>query len=172
MTVPPWRAGQEQMPEIGPDVDGVCLVFDRDEVEQLRVGRAASNLLALADDPALARRLTHSVFFVFDGYNDDPRELHSIPQACTFLRSLHASFPWWLHYLAPVPDQWAVLLRCLLAEPGADGQAKPVTWGQASQLVLDMCKPLNVLHAQIGLPADKAKAVFDTSFAAIQETLR
>jgi hypothetical protein len=40
-----------------------------------------------------------------DGYGNDPRPLPDIPEVKAFVRRLHAVFPWWFYYLAPMPQE-------------------------------------------------------------------
>ena len=89
MTMPLWPQGS-RAPDIAPDGDGVCLVFSREETERLRIGRSVDDLIVLTDDPRLRRQLVHGLYFVFDGWDNDPREVMLIPECRQYLRQLHA----------------------------------------------------------------------------------
>lgn len=169
-TPPPRRFLPE--PEPIDEADFMVIMFRREDVEQLHTGAAAVQLLTLVDQPERAARCAHRLVFAFEGYDDDARELPQIPQACDFMRALHEVFPWWLHFLAPQPDLWAVLLRLLLSHPTADGQVRPVGAEEGRQLVQAMCQPMNVLHEHCQLPTPRAQEIFNTSVAAIQGALK
>lgn len=79
MTVPMWPVGRGA-PPIGADIDALCLVFSRAETSSLRVSRSVDDLMLLTDDDRLRRQLVHGVFFSFEGWEDDPREVMFIPE--------------------------------------------------------------------------------------------
>jgi hypothetical protein len=163
-------------PNIGPEVDALCLVFSRDETAPARVGRSVDDLMLLTDDDRLRRQLAHGVFFSFDGWDDDPREIFFIPECRSYLRELHAQWPYWLHFLAPVPELWSVLLLCL-ADPELAGEGEPgklplsLPPGQLRRIVGGMLAPMNLLHEQMGLHAQQRQQIFEGSIGAIQQLL-
>lgn len=173
--MPRWALG-EGAPVIGPDVDAVCLVFSRDETQSLRIGRSVDDLMALSDDQRLRRQLAQGVFFSFDGWQDDPREVVCIPQCRQYLRELHAQWPYWLHFLAPEPAQWSVLLLCLASSaqvaskvPGRTALRVDVT--EVRQIVQGMLPALNLLHQDMALDERQRQQIFERSMAAIQAVL-
>lgn len=174
--IPQWRLGAG-MPNIAADVGVICLVFSRQEVEGLRVGRAVDDLMTLSDNARLFRQLQHGLFLTFDGWGDDPREVHQIQACRDYLAAIHRQWPYWLHFLAPVADQWAVLLLCLAGRiapaqgtrPGM--KAMSVEVGEIHELVDGMLAPLSALHDAMGLTQDEGAAVFDRSLEAIAEAL-
>jgi hypothetical protein len=178
MTVSRWSVGSG-MPDIDPDVAAIVLVFSREEVMQLRVGRSADDLLTLTDDPQLRERFTHSIFLTFDGFDDDPREVHQIPQCRLFLQALNAQFPYWLHFLAPVPDLWAFVVMCLLepqhVTPVPSTKPGQVAWScdiaAVQDVLLSMVPAVRSLHADMGMPQDEGEKILDASMAAVFEAL-
>ena len=175
MSVPLWPVGRGA-PAIGPEVDALCMIFSREETEPARVGRSVDDLMLLTDDDRLRRQLAHGLFFSFDGWDTDPREIIFIPECRRYLRELHAQWPYWMHFLAPVPQLWTVLLLCL-ADPEAAGGAQagklPVALppGQLRRIVQGMLAPMNLLHEQMGLQAQQRQQIFETSMGAIQQLL-
>ena len=173
--IPEWIVGRG-MPEIGPDVGVVCLVFSREEVEGLRVGRAVDDLLRLSDDMRLCRQLQHGLFVTFDGWGDDPREVHQIAQCSDYLAAVHRQWPYWLHFLAPSPDMWAVLLLCLATRtapaPAASGKkGTSIEAGEIGALIDGMRKPLSLLHDTMELSEEEGHAIFERSLQAISATM-
>lgn len=176
MNLPRWNVGSG-MPEIEPDVGAVIMMFSRTEVEGLRSGRAVDDLMQLSDSARLRRQLAHGVFFSFDGYNDDPREVHQIPECRRYLQAVHAVWPYWLHFLAPEPGMWAVMLLCLAGGgetvPGTAGRTGHSTDGASIRGIVEgMLRPMNLLHAEMGLSEQESMELFMGSMGAIEETLR
>lgn len=159
------------MPTIHADVDCIVLVIDREEVERLQVGRAVDDLMTLSESPQLRRQLAHGVLFTFSGWDEDPREVTDIPECRAYMQALHAHWRYWLHFLAPLPDIWAILLLCLVdgkPEPQPDGRlAKRIDPEQVQQVVAGMVLPLAVLHKDMGLPDAEHKQVLQKSIDAI-----
>lgn len=175
MNVPMWPLGRGA-PPIGPEVDALCLIFSREETQSLRVGRSVDDLMLLTDDDRLRRQLTHGVFFSFDGWEADPREVMFIPECRQYLRELHAHWPYWLHFLAPQPEMWSVLLLCLanpvqLASDRPSATKLTVDTGEVRKIVEGMLLPLNLLHQNMGLGETKRQEIFERSMAAIQAVL-
>ena len=176
MNLSRWNVGSG-MPEIDPDVGTVILMFSRHEVEGLRSGRAVDDLMQLSDSARLRRQLAHGLFFSFDGYNDDPREVHQIPECRQYLQAVHSLWPYWLHFLAPEPGMWSVLLLCL-AGGGETVLGTAARTGHSAdgaairRIVQAMLTPMNLLHAQMGLSDPESMAIFTASMSAIEETLR
>lgn len=175
MTVPMWPLGRGA-PPISPDVDALCLVFSREETRSLRVGRSVDDLMLLTDDDRLRRQLVHGVFFSFDGWEDDPREVMFIPECRQYLQELNAQWPYWLHFLAPQPELWSVLLLCLanpvqLASDRSGSAKMTVDISEVHRIVNDMLLPLNLLHQDMGLGEAKRQEIFERSMGAIQAVL-
>lgn len=175
MNMPMWPVGRGA-PAIGPEVDALCLVFSREETQSLRVGRSVDDLMLLSDDERLRRQLAHGVFFSFDGWDGDPREVMFIPECRDYLRQVHAHWPYWLHFLAPQPELWSVLLLCL-ANPVQLASDRPastkitVDTGEVRKIVEGMLLPLNLLHQDMGLAETQRQEIFERSMGAIQAVL-
>lgn len=175
MTMSMWPVGRSA-PAIGPEVDALCLVFSRDETQALRVGRSVDDLMLLSDDDRLRRQLAHGVFFTFDGWDADPREVMFIPECRDYLRQLHAHWPYWLHFLAPQPELWSVLLLCLanpvlLASDRPGSTKMTVDPAEVRKIVQGMLLPLNLLHQDMGLAETQRQEIFERSMGAIQAVL-
>ena len=72
----------------------------RREIEAGNIEPALERLTGLQDrDTAMALR--QGVYFIVDGYNDDPRELWEIPEVRHWIALLDARWPYWFFYLYP-----------------------------------------------------------------------
>ncbi len=178
---PTWYVGSGWPDQMPSDLDAICLVFSRDEVCGLRVGRAVDDLMRLSEDAQLRQALAHRLFFSFEGWDQDPREVHAIPECRRYLHALNAQWPYWLHFLAPEPAMWGVLLLTLLEGPHAGGHAEHRDAGQSThgvnmnpvhELMEAMLRPMNALHADMALTRLQSDAIFTRSMAAVQSVLR
>lgn len=175
MSNPSWQVGQGRI-DIGPDVDVLALVFSRSEVVEGGVGRAVDDLLALIEEDRLRPQLVHGMLFSFEGWDEDLRPLHQIPECRNYFAALHAQFPYWMHFLVPEPQMWGVLLT-LLMTPDTEGM-KPgtadarVSMDEARKVIGDMLLPLNTLHADMGLSGEERQKIFEKSLAAINACLK
>lgn len=160
---------------VPPDVGGICLVFGHEDVANPRVGRCVDDLMYLSNSAEHCHRFANSVVFVFDGYNGDPREVHEIPECRAFLATLNAHWPYWMHFLAPIPDLWATFLLCLTppAPPVAIGAGKfarrydPAAF---KGLLLAQLHAMNNLHQLHALDVPMRQRIFQSAMAAVDAT--
>ncbi len=115
ITAPPPRvplgSGVAALPT---DLSRVVFTLELKDSEPDRLLRCVHDLLLLLESPAHIEQLAGGVFFAFNGLERDPRQVHNIPECRTVLRGLHARWPYWMHFLAPEPDLWSVLILSLL----------------------------------------------------------
>jgi hypothetical protein len=69
-----------------------------DQQESAGILRVMDMLVATAHD---AERNAQRVFLVFDGYDNDPREVFEVEEVRTFLKTVTKFAPWWLHLAYP-----------------------------------------------------------------------
>lgn len=168
---PSWRLGCGR-PEITPDVELLVLEIHREEIEAGAVGRVASELMELSESPQLRRQLAHGVLFICGGYDHDPREIWQIPEICKFLSALAGQWNYFLHFLAPLPDFWAVLLLAL-ADGQLEAQASARSCASADPAVVaalldSMRAAAHLLHRDMQLSPEQSAAVLQRSAAAIE----
>ncbi len=206
MNLPRWNVGSG-MPEIEPNVGAVIMMFSRTEVEGLRSGRAVDDLMQLSDSARLRRQLSQLAYYtdgnvpaalasvpkewsaqdisdfqrwwdeLQSGHQAQQRKLKFIPDCRRYLQAVHSLWPYWLHFLAPEPGMWAVMLLCLAGGgetvPGTAGRTGHSTDGAAIRgIVQEMLRPMNLLHAEMGLSEQESVELFMVSMGAIEETLR
>lgn len=41
----------------------------------------------------------NKIMLIIDGYDNDPRELHQIPEVCDYFKTLDKLFPYWFYFL-------------------------------------------------------------------------
>lgn len=176
MTLPRHFLGHG-LPPIPNDVAAIALLFSRDEVATHHIGRSTDDLLCLSDDARLSRQLAHGLFLAFEGYDSDPREIHEIPECRAYLQALHHQWPYWMHFLAPVPDQWAMLLLCLLPNntptgiPAAPPGTRAIDTAALRRLLKQMTLAMMHLHEHHATPENDAQRLFMASTEAISAAM-
>jgi len=139
-------------------VSVTLIVFPRDVVERNDVAQALATLRPLAASPGQARAHRGAVEFVFEGFDDDARELHRIPAVRRFVQELDRQWPYWLYYGAKTGDTLAVIMLCLLdghvarREPGRVGYA--IDGEQLRAMLLRLFAGSNDLYDRLGLDED------------------
>ena len=98
--------------KLEPDL--VMIGIGRDKVESNDISLALSTLADLFADPNTVRRLQGRVSLLFEGYDDDPREVYEIPEVRRFCATLDRRFPYWLYFLTTIQDSLKVVTFCLV----------------------------------------------------------
>ncbi len=146
---------QDATPDLLARVDLAVCAFSRREVESGLVGDAVDRLMQLSDDDVIARHLEARLVLVFDGYDDDPRELYEIPEAVRFFRAVTEAWPLWFHFLERRGPSLGVAVRLLVdtrvAERGALCRSD-VDREALQETIMRMFDGMNGLHARLNLP--------------------
>lgn len=77
----------------------VILGVGRDLVDDGDIWPITDHLNQLKDDPKELPLCAERFELLFEGYDDDPRELWEIPEVVEFARNLDAEFPYWFYFL-------------------------------------------------------------------------
>jgi hypothetical protein len=100
--------------------------FSRDNVVRSDLSRFLS--LYAPDRLPAGRRLRammNSMVFCIEGYDDDPREIHCIPEVRRFYSAFHEAWPWWLYFCNLDNDVLKITVACCMHTLGTmkqDGQ--------------------------------------------------
>lgn len=60
------------------------------------------------------RLMMNSIIFGIEGYDDDPREVHSIPEIRQFYAAFHEAWPYWLYFCNFDTDVFRMMVLCCL----------------------------------------------------------
>ncbi len=60
------------------------------------------------------RLMMNTLMFVIEGYDDDPRELHSIPEIRRFYAAFHEAWPYWLYFCNLDTELFRMMVLCCL----------------------------------------------------------
>lgn len=139
----------------GPNHERVFLLFDRENIEALNVDPPLEALAAMAASPTAIREYAGLVDVVFDGYNNDSRELFSIPEVRVFVQALTRRFPYWLHFSSKSSDGLRVILLCLMSPANVTvvgGQSfTDLDVKELNAVVLNLFGHMNSLYSGNGL---------------------
>jgi hypothetical protein len=103
-------------PAITPmDHDFVVYQFSRAKVERADF----SHFIQLYDPAKLpsGRRLRvmmNTLTFLVEGFDDDPREVHAIPEIRSFYQAFHAAWPYWLYFCRLESEEFQTMVLCCL----------------------------------------------------------
>jgi hypothetical protein len=145
---------QKQVLNAGADYP-IILVIDREVIERKAYGKVLAPLKLLAADRESIRKYANSVYLVFNGYDNDKRELFEIAEVRDFVQALHGEFPHWFHFLNKVDP--TLLLVCCCIVPSKviareDGQVGiEMKQGGMARLILELYSEMNHLYSENGL---------------------
>jgi hypothetical protein len=60
------------------------------------------------------RSMLGTLMFCIDGYDDDPREIHTIPEVRSFYSAFHQVWPYWLYFCDLNQDGLRMMTFCCL----------------------------------------------------------
>lgn len=60
------------------------------------------------------RQMMGSMVFFIHGYDDDPREIHAIPEVRRFYRTFHEAWPYWLYFCNLDNDNLRAMTMCCI----------------------------------------------------------
>lgn len=159
------------------DGDFLVMTFSRREVQSGLIGDALDRLMSISDRPDFVRQFADRMTFIFEGYDEDAREIYQIPECIKFFRELNVRWPYWFHFLEKTKLTYGLLFQML-----CDVEVVAVCKGQTGSRFVDMknvcamasrlVEGLTILYSthgidekQFTLMADKAVAAFDSIFA-------
>ena len=99
---------------------------------------ALSSLKSFSSDRSSAMSAEGCVTLVFDGYDDDPRELESIPEVREWFARLFEAWPYWSFFANRIDQTVPLVLTLLLPGEQVAGEPGMVGW----VFDLDELKPL------------------------------
>ncbi len=116
------------------------------------------------------RGMMNTLTFMIEGFDDDPRELHSIPEVRRFYGRFHEAWPYWLYFCNLDSDTLRVMVLCCLPSMSAvkvDSRSEVTVEYDQSELLeflrVDF-RPMNALCKRGGtferLTYERTKAIF------------
>jgi hypothetical protein len=120
--------------------DIIFYQFSRSKIEQCDFGHFLG--LYAPDKLPTGKRLQEmmgTMMFGVEGYDHDPREIHSIPEVRRFYAAFHQAWPYWLYFVNLETESLMMMVLCRLPSMAAvkvDGRPT----------VSVSCDPLEVLR--------------------------
>jgi hypothetical protein len=151
--------------------DIIFYQFSRPKVERCDFNHFLS--LYAPDKLPSGRRLggmMNGMIFGIEGYDDDPREVHSIPEVRSFYRAFHEAWPYWLYFCNLDAEALKMMVFCCLPSIAAmkvDGKPNVAVKYDRLELLRFVSNdfgPMNAMCDRAELPErliyDRTKAVF------------
>ena len=122
----------------------IFVVCDSVSISAGDLSAVLSSLKSFSSDRSSSMSAEGSVTLVFDGYDDDPRELESIPEVREWFAKLFEAWPYWSFFANRIDQTVPLVLTLLLPGEQVAGEPGMVGW----TFDLDELKPL--LFAMFG----------------------
>lgn len=106
-------ATEDELAEKARQYDQLFIRLSKDDVTSGYIGNTFDKLSILSDSHAFTHRFKNKVWFYFDGYEDDPREIYQVPECVSYFRELTGSWPFWYHFLDKDSDQMSLIHQLL-----------------------------------------------------------
>lgn len=107
------------------------------------------------------RLMMNSFVFCIEGYEEDDREIHSIPEVRSFYRAFHAQWPYWLYFCNLDDDTLKMMVLCCLDTFVAvkrDGQSEVSVEPDVKELLAFLSRdfvPMNLICERAGMFEDR-----------------
>jgi hypothetical protein len=92
----------------------VIVTISRDDIESCNIQPALASLNKLVASGEALAASNGTISLVVSGYDNDPRELHMIPEVREYFRNLDADFPYWFHVCTRIEHSLRLLFTMLV----------------------------------------------------------
>ena len=161
---------QQPRLDLRPGVsEPVVLMISRREVEAGDLASVLSRLkvfLATREDAWLYRG---QMTLVFDGYNNDPRELVDIPEVRNLLRVLESSWPQWAYFFNQVDDSIKLLLSCVAGSRFLGRGAVEMDAEMVAAALGRAFGGMNMVFERFGFPEDELEKMSNGLVEVLQQ---
>src|ERR1017187_8430265 len=106
----------------------IYVVGDSASIATGDISEVLSTLKSLSGDRSSTMSAEGSVTLVFNGYDDDPRELESIPEVREWFAKLFAAWPYWSFFASRVDQTVPLVLTLLMPGQTVAGEPGMVGW--------------------------------------------
>ena len=117
------------------------------------------------------RQMMNNFVFCIEGWDDDEREIHSIPEVRRFYSAFHDAWPYWLYFCNLEVDTLRAMTMCCLPSLTAikvDGSPQVQVQCEPTELLQFLAQDFNPMNAICEraemferLIYDRSKAVFE-----------
>lgn len=135
------------------------MMFDKENIEALNLTPALEVFNAMRAGNKTVRDYANKIDVVFDGYEEDSREVYSVPEVRLFVKKLTQKFPFWLHYCTKESEGLKTILFCLMpiiTVNVVDGKSyTEIDSTELNKVVLELFGFMNQLYAEWGFSAEE-----------------
>ncbi len=136
----------------------VFVVCDSAAISAGDISEVLAALKSLSGDRSSAMSAEGAVTLVFNGYDDDPRELESIPEVREWFAKLFQAWPYWSFFASRIDQTVPLVLTLLMPGEMVAGEPGMVGWefdpDQLKPLLLEMFAHQNELIETLEIGED------------------
>ena len=160
-------------PRFSPAKDQqVIVVCDSATITAGDISGVLAALKILSGDRSSAMSAEGAVTLVFHGYDDDPREIESIPEVQAWFAQLFAAWPYWSFFASRIDQTVPLVLSLLLSGEAVAGEPGMVGWcfdlDELKPLLLEIFGHQNELIERLEIGEDVNERVTHDFLEAVQ----
>lgn len=117
------------------------------------------------------REMMGTLMFVIEGYDDDPREIHSIPEIRRFYTAFHEAWPYWLYFCNLETEALRMMVLCCLPSIAAikvDGRPNVAVNYDRLELLHFIANDFGPMNAMCDRAAMFERLIYDQSKAVFE----
>jgi hypothetical protein len=143
----------------------VIVTITRDDIEQCNTEQALASLNQLVASPEALAASNGTISLLVSGYDDDPRELHMIPEVREYFKILDEGFPYWFHVCTRIEHSLRLLFMVLVDMTPVMGAAHPSTAGvqfsndDLNDFINRHLDAMDSLHGKHGFPEQENERI-------------
>ena len=163
---------------LSPAKDDILIIaITRESVMTADIKPMLEKLKTLSTTREAALKWEGTLTFVFEGWDDDPRETAEIPEIRAYFAALTEAWPYWLHYAEKVGDTVPHVLRLLCR--GRYERPRPglVGWrfedfDDIKRLLSRLFCGQNVMYERLALPEENNERIAQEIAQLIESTFQ
>lgn len=135
----------------------VVLTISRESVMAGDIASVLDTLGAFSASREAALHWEGTLTLMFEGWEDDRRELSAIPEVRAYFRALTDAWPYWWHYIEKVGETFAMVLCLLCRGEAVPSQSGLVGWrftdlNEVDHQIIELFMGMNQLYDRLELP--------------------
>lgn len=150
----------------------VIVVCDSAAITAGDISGVMTALKSLSSDRSSAMSAEGAVTLVFHGYDNDPREIESIPEVRAWFARLFEAWPYWSFFASRIDQTVPLVLSLLLSGEAVAGEPGMVGWSfdlnELKPLLLEMFDHQNELIERLEIGEDVNERVTHEFLEAVQ----
>ncbi len=135
------------------------LVASKQEVVKCEVGNLVDSLMKLSDTKGNVEKGAGRMVLVFEGWDDDKRELWDIPEVVAYFKLVNSFWSYWFHFCDTLGDNIGVVcyLLCPLKKELVDGKYLTMikSHSELKNVLLSLFDSMNNLYEQHGFSEEE-----------------